>query len=237
MIELFDRLLSRLHSFRDSLVRYKIKQRLRRGTTNQSPKVQDLDIYWDQGFVNSLETWGEKTVWLEIQFLLANLQGRVLDIACGTGRAIWLLRKFDALDVYGCDLSDLNIKRAAETGISLDRLRVCDATETPYPDDSFDYSYSIGSLEHFTEDGVSKFIKETSRITRKNSFHQVPTSRSNENEGWLQLDQSYFNNQVDWWLEKFAAVYDDVIVLDSSWQDPISVGKWFVCRKDGLGRG
>jgi SAM-dependent methyltransferase len=237
MIELFDRLLSTLHSSRDSLIRYKVQQRLRRQTKNDPPKGQDLEIYWDHRFVASLETWGEKTVWLEIQLLLASLQGRVLDIACGTGRAIRLLRKLDALDVYGCDLSELGIERAVGTGISSDRLKVCDATDMPYPDDSFDYSYSIGSLEHFTEGGISKFIQETGRITKKSSFHQVPTSRSKEIEGWLQLDQSYFNNPVDWWLEKFTAVYEDVIVLGSGWQDPISVGKWFLCRKNGGGRG
>lgn len=104
-----------------------------------------------------------------------------------------------------------------ERGINKSYLKVCDATDMPYIDDAYQYSYSIGSLEHFTEDGIMKFLKETFRVTSRTSYHMIPTSRSNKNEGWMKTYQSFHNNSVQWWLEKFNSSYRNVIILDSTW--------------------
>jgi len=194
-----------------------------------APNVQNLDIYWDPQFAQVLETWGDGNVWDEIQFLMVNCRGTVLDVACGTGKTIALLSKFPEIVVYGCDISDFLIQKAVDRGIPPGRLKICDATRMDYADGFFDYSYSIGSLEHFTVDGISQVISECYRTTKFISCHQVPVSRSGKNEGWTKTLQSFHNNSVEWWLEKFARSYDKVRVLDSRWQDDISVGKWFVC--------
>lgn len=191
---------------------------------------QDLDLYWDSDFANVLETWGEGNVWNEIPLLFAPLEGSVIDIACGTGRTMEILSKNNHLEIYGCDISDLLIGRAEDRGISKDRLTVCDATDLPYSDDQFDYGYSIGSIEHFTEDGIAKFVGECRRTVSQATFHQHPTARSGKNEGWITTTQSYHNNSVEWWLEFYQAAYNDVCVYDSIWEDEISLGKWFVCK-------
>ena len=202
--------------------------------SNNRPRMndggQDCDIYWDEDFAKVLETWGESNAWKEIEMIMVDREGTVLDIACGTGKVIEILSHFDKLALYGCDISDLLIQKALDRGIATERLRVCDATRTGYSDAFFDYAYSIGSLEHFTEEGISKVINECRRIVRKTVFHQIPVSRSNNNEGWIKPLQSYYNNSVDWWLNKFRASYKDVSVVDSLWQDNLSVGKWFICR-------
>jgi ubiquinone/menaquinone biosynthesis C-methylase UbiE len=195
------------------------------------PEGQDLAVYWDPEMAKQLETWGAGNAWNEIQLLLATARGRVLDIACGTGTTIELLARFDALEVHGCDISNMLLQRALDRGIAPERLRLCDATATDYADDEFDYAYTIGSLEHFTEEGIGKVIAECHRIVRHSSFHMVPVARSGRDEGWVKRFQSYFNNSSDWWLEKFRATYETVYVLDSSWNDAISLGKWFVCTK------
>jgi ubiquinone/menaquinone biosynthesis C-methylase UbiE len=177
-----------------------------------------------------LEHWGEGNAWLEVQFLMENRSGKVLDIACGTGKVMTILERKD-LEISGCDISDLLIRKAKERGISADRLRVCDATALPYGDGEFDYSYSIGSLEHFTEDGIGKFIGEAVRVTRVASFHMMPTSRSGKDEGWMKTVQSFHNCSVSWWLRWFEPRFSRVHVLDSTWHDEISVGKWFLCYK------
>jgi SAM-dependent methyltransferase len=193
---------------------------------------QDLNVYWQPEVAKILERWGEGTAWTEIEFLLVNCRGRVLDIACGPGNNIEMLSRFSALEVHGCDISDYLIGRAIKRGIPKDRLRVCDATQMDYPDQTFDYAYSIGSLEHFTESGIAALISEAHRVTRSNTFHMLPVSRSGKDEGWLKTVQSFYNNSTDWWLEKFRATYADVYVLDSKWEDKLSVGKWFVCLKE-----
>ncbi|CAB4762253.1 unannotated protein [freshwater metagenome] len=190
---------------------------------------QDLAVYWTPEMAIMLEVWGDDNVWNEIQFLLAGCEGRILDIACGTGNAIAMLSRFRHLEIHGCDISDFLIGKAIERGLRKDLLRVCDATATGYADQSFRHAYSIGSLEHFTEDGIVEFLTETNRITRHSSFHMVPVSRSGRDEGWVRSSQGYFNNSTAWWQERFSSVFTAVHSLDSAWSDSISTGKWFVC--------
>jgi len=197
-----------------------------------NPAEQDIDLYWDPHMAELLETWGEGTTWNEIQLLMVNCAGKVLDIACGTGKTMELLKPFPSLQLYGCDISDLLIQKAIDRGVAQDRLEICDATKTDYADNFFDYSYSIGSLEHFTNEGILQFIAEAHRITKSNSFHMVPVSRSGKDEGWIKPMQSYHNNSIDWWLDKYRSAYKTVHVLDSSWCDAISIGKWFICMRE-----
>lgn len=191
---------------------------------------QDLDLYWDEEMAQVLESWGNGNAWDEIQFLMTNCQGLVLDIACGTGKVMEVLKGFADVEVHGCDISDLLIAKALERGLAQSRLKVCDATQLPYGDAQFDYSYSIGSLEHFTVDGIGQAIAEMARVTRRASFHMMPTSRSLKDEGWLKTYQSFHNCSPEWWVKHFKRSFNEVRVLSSRWEDNISVGTWFLCR-------
>ena len=134
--------------------------------------------------------------------------------------------------MHGFDISELLLKKAAEKGIDPTRLRKTDATKTDFADNEFDYSYSIGSLEHFTEEGIDLFLREAGRYTSKASFHMIPVSEADTDNGWLKRGQSYFNNSVAWWLPKYQKYFSKVYVLPSGWKDPgFSKGKWFVCIK------
>lgn len=195
------------------------------------PGEQDLDVYWDPRMAALLETWGEGNAWNEIQLLMAALSGRVLDIACGTGKTIELLQRFPALEVHGCDISDLLIAKAVQRGIPPERLTITDATAMNYPDGAFAWGYSIGSLEHFTEEGIGKFIAECHRVVSGSTFHMIPVSRSGSNIGWIKTFQSYHNNSPAWWEAKCRATYPHVNILDSTWADEISTGKWLICSK------
>jgi ubiquinone/menaquinone biosynthesis C-methylase UbiE len=194
------------------------------------PETQNLSVYWSDQMAKDLEAWGEGTTWREILFFLSLAKGRILDIACGTGKVMELLsREFPECDLHGIDISDLLIGKAMGRGIAPEKLRVGDATQTGYPDDYFECSYSIGSLEHFTEDGIDEFLKECARITRLTSFHMIPTSRSRDDDGWITTTQSYFNNSPAWWMKKFGARFERVNCFDSRWGSILSVGKWFIC--------
>lgn len=201
------------------------------GVAAEEPSAQDLELYWDPEMAKILDTWGEGTAWNEIQLLLATAEGKVLDIACGTGKVMSLLAPYPALEVHGFDISDFLIGKALARGIPQERLHVADATKTPYADDQFDFGYSIGSLEHFTEPGILAFVAEAHRITRRASFHMIPVARSGRDEGWMKTHQSFHNNSVGWWVERYRTAYPVVHVLESAWHDKISVGKWFVCVK------
>ena len=193
------------------------------------PGHQELQVYWDEKFADDVSEWGRGNAWDEILFLMAGRHGRVLDVACGTGINIAALSQRKGLEVHGCDISDLLIRRAMSYGILTERLTVCDASKMPYPGESFDYGYSIGSLEHFDVVSLEACVRECRRVIRGPVFHMVPVSRSGKDEGWIRRQQSFHNNAVAWWLARFAVAYPFVEVLDSRWEDDISVGKWFVC--------
>ena len=194
---------------------------------------QDLDVYWDPRMAEALEHWGEGTAWSEIRLLMVNCRGKALDIACGTGKTISLLSDLPDLEIHGCDISDMLIGKAIERGIARERLTVTDATAMSYPDASFDWGYSIGSMEHFTEDGIARLLSECFRVVRGATFHMVPVSRTGKDEGWIKPNQSYYNNSAHWWVQKCRSVYPKVIALDSVWSDKLSAGKWLVCQKPG----
>jgi ubiquinone/menaquinone biosynthesis C-methylase UbiE len=204
--------------------------KVRRGSAHGA---QELDIYWDPDMAELLETWGEDNAWREIRLLLAGRRGRVLDIACGTGKVMTMVQAQPGLEVHGCDISDFLIARAAERGLDAGRLRVCDATQMPYDDDFFDFAYSIGSLEHFTQAGIDQVLRGCSRVVREVSFHMVPVSRSGRDEGWITPYQGYFNNSIAWWTEKARRIFHGVEVFDSTWSDERSLGKWLVCARQG----
>ncbi|HEX4049628.1 MAG TPA: class I SAM-dependent methyltransferase [Steroidobacteraceae bacterium] len=192
--------------------------------------AQDLGLYWDPKMAAALEVWGEGNAWNEIQLLMTNASGTALDVACGTGKVMAILEGIKTLEVHGCDISDFLLAKATERGLLKERLTCCDATALPYPAKSFDYAYSIGSLEHFTEEGIHGVLQQCRRTVKTRSFHMIPVSRSQKDEGWITPWQSYFNNSTDWWVAKCKTTFCKVTVLDSAWQDDISLGKWLVCE-------
>ena len=193
------------------------------------PSKQDLDLYWDPRMAEILEHWGDNDVWNEIQMFFSVLEGKVLDIACGTGTTIIRLKQYAALDLYGCDISDLLIRKGVEKGISPQKLLICDATRMPYANQKFKYSFSIGSLEHFTEAGIQDFLKEARRVTQIASIHMLPTSKSGKDEGWMKTLQSFHNNSNIWWQKRFKNEFHQVKIIRSKWEDRLSNGYWFVC--------
>jgi len=203
------------------------------GKERNAPEEQPIDIYWDPDFLKSVNSWGEGTAWNEILYFLINCHGKVIDVACGPGHVMNIIQKrLNHIDLYGFDISEFLIEEAIKVGIHREKLFIADATDTKFRENEFDYSYSMGSLEHFTEEGICQFLEECHKYTRYISFHQIPTSRFGKDEGWVTSGQSYFNNSVEWWLKRFNSVYEEVEVFDSKWEDGSSLGKWFVCIKN-----
>ena len=198
----------------------------------EKPMKQELDLYYDPEMAKILDSWGERNAWIEIQHLLFGKKAKILDIACGTGKVIEILKNNKNYEIYGCDISDFLIEKAIKRGIDKKKLLVCDATNLPYDQNEFDYSYSIGSLEHFTEDGIKKFLISSLNVTKYSGFHMIPISRDGKDHGWIQNYQSYFNNSVDWWSKICTDCSLNFSFLDSSWEDEMSVGKWLIITKE-----
>jgi ubiquinone/menaquinone biosynthesis C-methylase UbiE len=215
------------------------KSAFRSATKNYRKKTgdrQDTEIYFDPAFAEVLETWAVTNAWREIQVLLGERSGKVLDLACGTGRTYDFLKRFKNLDYNGCDISPMLIERAIQRGISKERLQVLDATKLDCADNEFDFVFSIGSLEHFTVKGLGFALAECRRVSRGLNFHMVPVSSSGLDEGWITPYQSYWNNSQRWWTRIFEETFgENVWVMSSRWQDEQSRGVWFICgREEGF---
>lgn len=92
----------------------------------------------------------------------------VLDMGCGTGEyALWYVMN-GAASVTGIDLSDGSLavanRRRAEGSIPNVQFRKMDILNCELPDDTYDYSYSVGVLHH-TGDPLRGF-KHLVRITK-----------------------------------------------------------------------
>lgn len=198
------------------------------------PKNQFLELYNDPEMAKILDVWGERNAWIDVQHIFHDKRdAKILDIACGTGKVIEILNKnIKASNVYGCDISKFLIAKAIEREIPEQRLKICDATDLPYKENEFDYNYSIGSLEHFTKNGIIKFLKSSISVTKFEGYHMIPVSKNNKDNGWINNYQSYFNNSIDWWSNLCGQISKNYYFLDSSWEDDLSIGKWLVVKKN-----
>src|SRR5262249_40133309 len=107
---------------------------LTRNSRSLDGSKQALEIYSDSAFAEALETWANDTAWPEIELLLRDRRGKVLDLACGTGRAFDFLRGSEQLEYYGCDISEMLIERAVMRGVPGERLHVGNAARLQYSD-------------------------------------------------------------------------------------------------------
>ncbi|MDB4085546.1 class I SAM-dependent methyltransferase [Amylibacter sp.] len=233
VIRSIDSIIGLAEKFRDELLLRHTNYKVKQYASISKGERQNLDVYWEDTYVETQSmSWGEGTVWNEIQFLFANTEGKVLDMACGPAPTMEILEKTNKnIQAYGCDISDRLVNLALERGIAKERIVVEDATNMSFVDNYFDYSFSIGSLEHFTEDGIEAFIEEAFRVSKKGSYHQVPTLMNGRTSGWINLQQSFHNMPIDWWKKKFEKKFSNVKVLNSSWHDVLSNGTWFICNK------
>lgn len=89
--------------------------------------------------------------------------GRVLDVGCGFGQQLMLLRE-RGWDAWGLDASK-DLARYSSTRFQQRAPAVCAIAESlPFADASFDRVLCQGSIDHFAQPG--SFLKEVARILK-----------------------------------------------------------------------
>lgn len=88
--------------------------------------------------------------------------GRILDIGCANGKDfVLLLKNRKDLELYGIDLLDHKIKQDNFVFVH------SDAEKIDYPDKYFDFTVSIGVLEHVQPvEKLSRMINEIVRVSK-----------------------------------------------------------------------
>ena len=114
-----------------------------------------------------------------------------IDIGCGGGETLILLRDLGLKDSIGIDLSPHAIDKAKKQGLVENKdVFLLDGTDTKFPDRKFKFVFSEGLWEHFKD--PTPFINEACRIS----------------DEWLMVVQpdhfSFFGGLLHWGWERFS---------------------------------
>lgn len=133
--------------------------------------AEQISEFYDKHYSRSFFTPKVRWSWApagpsilrHLDFLSQNSNGRLLDIACGTG---WLLTVAEksGLECYGVDISREAIAQAQKSGLRATIVCYDVDKGLDFPDEFFDYLTCMGSLEHFQQQVL--VIQEMARIAK-----------------------------------------------------------------------
>lgn len=119
--------------------------------------------------------WGEHAA--RYVFALPFVENKsVLDIACGTGYGLGLLKETATL-VTGVDVDPVAASEAKNECGANTSVLLGDGLNLPFDDESFDVVTSFETLEHLRERG--NFLAELKRVLRPNGFLILSTPNAN----------------------------------------------------------
>lgn len=130
---------------------------------------------------------------------------RVLDVGCGKGFLLYdFLVAVPGIEVCGIDISSYAIEHSKEE--VRHNLRVCSATELPFPDKSFDLVISINTLHNLYNYELDKALREIERVGKKNKYFCVESWRNEREKVHLlywQLTCEMFCTPLEWewWIK------------------------------------
>ena len=117
--------------------------------------------------------------------LVPDCYGRILDVGCGQGRFLELLkRRYPKItELAGCDISP-RLCAMARDRVSGAEISVCNAERLdPYPDSRFDFVFMVGSLEHMQDHLAA--LTAACRVLRQNGKLIV----SVPNREWIRYER------------------------------------------------
>eukprot|EP00250_Pteridium_aquilinum_P026531 c3314_g1_i1 orf=362-1411(-) len=159
---------------------------------------------------------------------------RILDVGCGIGGSSrHLARKYGA-QVVGITLSPNQAKRATEltssAGLS-DKVnfQVADALNQPFPDEHFDFVWSMESGEHMPDKG--KFMSELVRVTKPGGQILIVTWCHRElspNEKTLKANEQELLDKIcdSYYLPAWCATSKYVSIAQSMGLQDIKSADW-----------
>ena len=104
-------------------------------------------------------------------------KSKLLDVGCGKGFLLKeIIEILPEIEIHGYDISKYAIENSKEDVRKY--LSVANATNLPFPDNSFDVVISINTIHNLDEENCGKALKEISRVSKKNSFITVDAYRN-----------------------------------------------------------
>lgn len=104
----------------------------------------------------------------------------VLDVGCGKGFMLHdLTELLPGITVQGIDVSSYAIENSLDSVRPF--LKVANAKELPYEDDSFDFVFAINTVHNLERDDCGKALQEIERVAKIGAFVTLDAYR-NEDE-------------------------------------------------------
>lgn len=101
----------------------------------------------------------------------------LLDVGCGKGFMLHdLAALIPGIAVCGVDVSEYAIKNAIDDMCPF--VKEANATDLPFPDDSFDVVISINTVHNLDRDHCARALREIERVSRGRSFITVDAYRN-----------------------------------------------------------
>lgn len=141
---------------------------------------------------------------------------KILDVGCGKGFLLYDFTKVvPDLELHGIDISEYAIANAKEE--IKDRLQVGNATSLPYPNNYFDFVFSITTLHNLPCYDLDKALREIERVSKKNKYICVESYRNEEEKANLlywQVTCEAFNTpeEWDWWFKQTGYTGDHSLI-------------------------
>lgn len=174
-------------------------------------KKFDFD-YWDgdrricYGGYRYIEGRWEKVARAMVEHYQLPENARILDIGCGKGFLLYdFLKVLPNAEIYGIDSSNYALDNSKEEIRS--QLTLGNATSLPWPDNHFDFVYSINTLHCLHTHELDKALREMQRVGKQHKYLCVESWRNQSEKANLlywQVTCEAFNTPEawQWWFEQ-----------------------------------
>ena len=131
---------------------------------------------------------------------------KVLDIGCGKGFQLFeLTQLLPGLEVWGIDISKYAIEQGKEE--LRDRLQVGTAQSLPFPDNHFDFVFSINTLHNLHNYELDAALREMERVSNKHKYLCVESYRNEVEKTnllyWQVTCETFCTPQEwEWWFRQ-----------------------------------
>ena len=176
-------------------------------------KKFDFD-YWDgdrricYGGYRYMEGRWEKVARAMVEHYNLPPNPKILDIGCGKGFLLYdFLKVLPNAEIYGLDSSRYALENSKEEIRS--KLTFGNATCLQWPDNYFDFVYSINTLHCLHSHELDKALREMQRVGKKHKYLCVESWRNQTEKANLlywQVTCEAFNSPEawQWWFEQTA---------------------------------
>jgi protein-L-isoaspartate(D-aspartate) O-methyltransferase len=130
---------------------------------------------------------------------------KILDVGCGKAFLLYDFTKLiPGIEIQGIDISGYAIDNAKQEVKGM--LKIGNATALPYPDDYFDFVFSINTLHNLHCYDLDRALREIERVGKRKKYICVESYRNEQEKANLlywQVTCEAFNTPEEWqwWFE------------------------------------